>query len=1435
MASAYAPALRDIARSYNARNHEDPIDLTVEKDEVSGKFHTFVTKIACNKFPIIGEEEVPITFSGIAQVPELIPMLLRSFQTKDTIDKIKKFLEKHGKEPNDANIEEVIAKKPEFYYKLAQENPDARDRMYNKVYYLDDNFIRRLCHIIAIKASGTGESKGFLSFELDYDIDGARLNEVKDYSNRYFNKSFIARGELMETSINRLVQDFHHRLDETIEKLQISGKVITKMSVRSVQLTLTNYGNPEVGAHLYIDPLIKDTIYNPTSETECVFWCLEFIGITVEDPQGLLKDLGCKPPFMGVPQSKLAAVFKHALQGTNKRIMLYKFKDGAMNKGTCYGENTYNSTIYHMLLHSGHLMVILTGKIHIADAMRTYKESMFTKVSAHIPEVEELRYKIKPTEIAHDRPLLTADLDDKKLSFKVNRDIYYWDMETYTQDGKHVCYGISYVNHRKLYSFDTRKEAVYDKNDVDGGYYRLRPAEEIAKDVTILYGDDVINKFMDFLDAICKRFNENAILYRHKLITEHKYPETLTLDKVKKMLAATNTTTMVAHNGAKYDLFILLEKNQRFINGINKIIPSNGYISIVYGGCIKFIDSCKHLPSSLDKLCASMQLPLEYSKSHMPHSFMSKDTLYYRGEVPDEKYWGITRKDVLKQYNNQYIYENMGEDPITRVKPEVPKLTDDKLTELYYDKLRIDPSNRPEETPFGFEEFDLKKHITQYMALDVISLGIICHRYYHAIFKITLDEDTGHSLSPLDFVSLPALVYSYGFQDINFDPKNKKWYMHAVTNTQLKREAKAEIYKCAKYDDDQCLYVARNYFIDKMVRDAIYGGRVYLQKSSYVHPRYAEFIEAQRCDDQKKMKDIFESIGVKDEYPHEAVPEEVDNMQNIDVTSLYPSAMWAYDFPTGIPYFVENEEFPKYIEAMNKGIEMSKDFVCEVDLTYPDKSIVMPILGAKFVNGQTLYDLYDKQHYRATSVDLIEAVKYNKVQITKIHWILEYPGRRKVFKDVIEKIFNERVRVKKSDPVMGDILKLMINAFYGKNVQKLIDEKLKIVDDYPTLCKLYHSGKVSDVIDILGVYDPLSEYAHGGERAFCKVKINPETATEKELDSLVNRCPHLGVFILARSKQIMNYAIAAIDGFNDIESSPYYGDTDSFYIKESTYMKLKYDKEGNIRKNPWGYAWVNKDRNDANFMTQFHDDVDGDVEFPKILCATFVQPKVKAIEYICKSPMTKMVIHRRNCNQIKYSLGTRELSVYTKSEAVKPKVVKSEYTMKIKSSFKGFQGNANVDRREQLIGDTIVETIFGSVVHVYKLHETYDKKDIKVSSLVPDCKLKYNGDQVSIYLRVSSQEQNEKAPSMQQILKSMLDRDTTFDISYSTFKRDTKVGAGITTETVVKELNRNEWKGRYRDGNYWHVYGSNRVPVACSKEKLEYMKSQPTKGGFNYA
>jgi len=373
------------------------------------------------------------------------------------------------------------------------------------------------------------------------------------------------------------------------------------------------------------------------------------------------------------------------------------------------------------------------------------------------------------------------------------------------------------------------------------------------------------------------------------------------------------------------------------------------------------------------------------------------------------------------------------------------------------------------------------------------------------------------------------------------------------------------------------------------IRKSLYGGRTYPQQQQFTSKQYNDIVFAETND---KRIELYKSMD--------------DWIFNADATSLYPTAMVKYEYPVGIGEWKTNFD-------LNAPLQMG---IYEVDVE-PNKDLVVPILPEKTATGIS-WNLKNRTGVY-TSVDLENALKYG-YKITKIHKGLVYQKSGDIFTEYIMKCY--KIKEENEDnPVKRQIGKILMNALYGKMLERARFEESQICNNMEDLWKFQTEYSMSDIMfagdKVVAIGMPL----------------------EEELsNSRIRKPSHIGTFILSYSRRHMLDAMSSIEPKLD---KPFftYTDTDSLHIHCSKLPGL--DEKG----------WLSKG------LGQLSDDAKGGKIFREINLAP------KLYMYLCLMPDGKI----KTCMKSK-GIPAQYLSphLFTNAETLEPseKLILMEHRLK---------------------------------------------------------------------------------------------------------------------------------------------------------------------------
>jgi hypothetical protein len=291
------------------------------------------------------------------------------------------------------------------------------------------------------------------------------------------------------------------------------------------------------------------------------------------------------------------------------------------------------------------------------------------------------------------------------------------------------------------------------------------------------------------------------------------------------------------------------------------------------------------------------------------------------------------------------------------------------------------------------------------------------------------------------------------------------------------------------------------------IRKSLYGGRTYPMVREFTSKHYTDIMVD--MDEKEKLAEYYKTMD--------------DYIFNGDVSSLYPTAMVKYEYPIGTSKWVEESDID--IQHLKIGI-----YEAEIE---SNKDLIVPILPEKTSNGGISWNLQDKKGVY-TSADLENAVKYG-YKIKRITKGLIWEKKGDIFTDYIMKTYKLKVENDKN-PVLRQVAKILMNALYGKMLEKARFEEQKLCNNIGDVWKFHGQFKTTDIQFVK-------------DKVLCiGVPIN-----EKVSDDRIRKPSQVGTFILSYSRTHM------LEVMNDIEPGLQkhfftYTDTDSLHIHAS---KLK--------------------------------------------------------------------------------------------------------------------------------------------------------------------------------------------------------------------------------------------------------------------------------------
>lgn len=253
-----------------------------------------------------------------------------------------------------------------------------------------------------------------------------------------------------------------------------------------------------------------------------------------------------------------------------------------------------------------------------------------------------------------------------------------------------------------------------------------------------------------------------------------------------------------------------------------------------------------------------------------------------------------------------------------------------------------------------------------------------------------------------------------------------------------------------------------------------------------------------------------------------------NEIDDFDGVSLYPSAMKRMlGMLKGLPKVI-NERIRLLIESQNTN-SLSSYFV-EIEVLDIGKNRAFPLISLKDEDTKTRNfsnDIRGEGIY-VDKTSLEDLIKFQKIKFRVIRGYYFDEGHNNTINVFMEELFQERLKKKKEGNIIQKVYKLILNAFYGKLIQKPIEYKFSFKNSVEEMEKHvnYNFNTIKEVICISANEE--------------KFMIKSKNCIQSHYNMA-----HAGTEILSMSKRIMNEVMCLAE---DINIELYYQDTDSMHI-----------------------------------------------------------------------------------------------------------------------------------------------------------------------------------------------------------------------------------------------------------------------------------------------
>ena len=305
-------------------------------------------------------------------------------------------------------------------------------------------------------------------------------------------------------------------------------------------------------------------------------------------------------------------------------------------------------------------------------------------------------------------------------------------------------------------------------------------------------------------------------------------------------------------------------------------------------------------------------------------------------------------------------------------------------------------------------------------------------------------------------------------------------------------------------------------------------------------------------------------VNVNEKYKKQVINGKI---ADYDGVSLYPSAINRLCREKGLPIGKATR-----FENGNFNWQDKTYSIMTVKITKVNKHQQMPFIANKTKTSIEYTNEPPPKEIVIDSITLEDYIKFHHIEYEILDGVYWNNGGNNKMGEVVQSLFEARLKYKVSNTVLANVIKLMLNSSYGKTIMKKTQTETKIIKtNYKTYNEKTESWNTIEKT-------PFKDYIYNNFhtiKSWRKINNNCYEVERVCADNSSNR-GHIGCAILSMSKRIMN---EVFDVANDNELPIYYTDTDSIHMNYNDVPKL--EKEYKIR--------YNKELN-GKYLEQFHTD-----------------------------------------------------------------------------------------------------------------------------------------------------------------------------------------------------------------------------------------------------
>lgn len=213
-------------------------------------------------------------------------------------------------------------------------------------------------------------------------------------------------------------------------------------------------------------------------------------------------------------------------------------------------------------------------------------------------------------------------------------------------------------------------------------------------------------------------------------------------------------------------------------------------------------------------------------------------------------------------------------------------------------------------------------------------------------------------------------------------------------------------------------------------------------------------------------------------------------------------------------------------------------YIVTIEITAINKKQDNPFIQIRNSDGISDYvnDLPNNKPIITTidKITLEDYKKFHKIEFNILKGVYYNEGFNNLIGQECKTLYDERLRIKDDNPVMGDLIKLVLNSSYGKTISKKNFDKINYVkvDDF-------NNFVYKNYANIKGMMHKINDKLY--------------EITTATIDDSYN-FSSVGIKCLSYSKRIMNEVMGLA---SDNGILIYYQDTDSMHLKDCDIKKLE--------------------------------------------------------------------------------------------------------------------------------------------------------------------------------------------------------------------------------------------------------------------------------------